>query len=228
MRIVASMALAAISVCLSGCITSGDQVTSSSGSTSAVAGAEGGATKQLASCEKPLGTVLVSEPDATANSTLQGMGLQSPAPFLRIMMSQSNCFRVIDPAFAAANKRGPSANWIVTPNVMMSNPNAGGMNAAGLLSAIPGVGMLSSAAGSVHTKEAETALFISEAKTGVQIVAVQGHAQSTDFDTSFITGGRGGGNLGAYTNTPEGKVIMAAYADAFNNLVAQMKGRRPA
>ena len=34
-------------------------------------------------------------------------------------------------------------------------------------------------------------------------------------------------SAGAYSNTPEGKVVMAAYVDAFNKLVPQMQARVP-
>jgi curli biogenesis system outer membrane secretion channel CsgG len=144
------------------------------------------------------------------------------------MMSQSNCFRVIDPAFARAKGGAAGAHWIVTPNIIMSNSDAGGFNMSGLMSAVPGGSFISSAAGSIRTKEAQTALFLSNAKTGVQVAAVQGKAQATDFDASFIGGGRGANNFGGYTNTPEGKVVMAAFADAFNKLVERLRTQKSA
>lgn len=205
---------------LGGCITSGETASNSAPAgeaTFTTASAES-SQKQLARCTKPLGTVIVAEPDAAAVGLLQSQGLQSPTPFLRIMMSQSNCFRVIDPSFART-KRARVARWVVTPNIILSNPDAGGINVGSLLSVVPGVGYLSSMAGSVHTKQVQTALFLSEAKTGIQVAAVQGHAESTDFNASFA----GQGSFGGYTSTPEGKVVMASYADAFNNLVDELR-----
>ena len=36
-------------------------------------------------------------------------------------------------------------------------------------------------------------------------------------------GGSGYGALGGYTNTPEGKVLAAAFADAYNNMVRALR-----
>ena len=40
---------------------------------------------------------------------------------------------------------------------------------------------------------------------------MQGKASATDFGVSFSGYGRGLNSAGAYSNTPEGKVVMAAY-----------------
>ena len=58
---------------------------------------------------------------------------------------------------------------------------------------------------------------------GLRRVFVAGLA--TDFGISGY--GRGLNSVGAYSNTPDGKVIMAAYVDAFNKLVPQMQARTP-
>ena len=40
-------------------------------------------------------------------------------------------------------------------------------------------------------------------------------------------GGGGFGALGGYSNTPEGKALAAAFANAYNNLVRAMRDYRP-
>ena len=41
-----------------------------------------------------------------------------------------------------------------------------------------------------------------------------------------LLGSSAGGGLGAYKNTPQGKVVVAAMTDAFNNLVVAVKNYR--
>ena len=60
-----------------------------------------------------------------------------------------------------------------------------------------------------------------------------GAAFDFDFAAAFgAAGGLGGaggfGALGGYTNTPEGKALAAAFANAYNNLVIAMRDYRPA
>lgn len=211
-------------VVLAGCITSSDPA-NVAGSNPGTGAGESQKESQLATCEKPLGTASLVEPDATAMASLQAMGLQSPTPALRIMLMQSNCFRVIDQA-AVANRRQANVQWLITPNIIMSNPDAGGFNTGGLIGGLTRAPFLSSVAGNVKSKEAETALFVTNARTGEQLFAAQGKAKAIDFGASFAGSGALS-NIGAYGNTPEGKVIMSAYADAFNKLVAQLQTRGP-
>jgi hypothetical protein len=213
---------------LTGCeTTSGD--TPSPQTSAASSGAGTNEAEQLVHCDRSLGTATIVEPDVNAVAALQTIGLQSPTPVLRIMVSQSNCYRIID---SAATGGRVMAQFAITPNILLSNPDAGGFNPAGLIGGvvglIPGGSLLSSAAGSVHTKEVQTALFLSNTHTGEQIAAVQGVARATDFSISLAGLGGAANSVGAYSNTPEGKVVMAAYLNAFNKLVAQMRQGRSA
>jgi curli biogenesis system outer membrane secretion channel CsgG len=220
-------ALAALACCvaLGACQTTAETPAGSM-STSSASGGEASNAAQLVNCQQPLGTATVVEPDQNAMIALQAMNLTSPTPMLRIMLTESNCFRVIDPA-AAANRRAPAAQYLVTPNVLANNPNAGGFNAGGFLGSVTGQSWMNNVAGSITVKEAQTAMFISDARTGEQIAAVQGKASATDFGVSFSGYGRGLNSAGAYSATPEGKVVMAAFVDAYNKLVAQVQARRP-
>jgi curli biogenesis system outer membrane secretion channel CsgG len=202
--------------------------TSSDQNVSMASSASGGTSASAtppASCQQPLGTATVVEPDPTSAAAFQSVGLTSPTPMLRIMLSESNCFRVIDQAAMGAGGRAPAAQFLITPNLILSNPDAGGFSAGGFLGNVTGQKWLNNVAGSIQVKEAQTALFISDARTGEQIAAVQGRATATDFGISGY--GRGLNSVGAYSSTPDGKVIMAAYVDAYNKLVDQMKMRAP-
>jgi hypothetical protein len=63
---------------------------------SAGEGGAQGASTSLARCDSPLGTAALVEPEAEAITALGNVGLHSPTPLLRLMMAQSQCFRVID------------------------------------------------------------------------------------------------------------------------------------
>jgi len=197
------------------------------GPMASAASVDANSANQLTTCEKPLGTASVVEADPSAMAYLAAAGLPSPTPMLRIMMTDSNCFRVIDQAAVAPGRRPPPVRWSVTPNILQSNPNAGGVSAGGFLGNVTGQRWMNGLGGSISVKDAQTALFVADGRTGEQIASVQGSATATDFGVSFIS--RSGLNsVGAFGNTPEGKVIMAAYGDAFNKMVAQLQAREPA
>ncbi|QBQ53633.1 hypothetical protein [Nitrosococcus wardiae] len=153
------------------------------------AGAQGAAAASLPRCDKPLGTAALVEPEAHALSLLSSVGLQSPTPLLRLMMAQSNCFQVVDGGAAlgsiqtedqlrasgmlqqgstTARGRMVTVQYLITPNVIFSNPNAGGYNALGALGGLLGAGgaIAGAIAGSIRIQEAQTALFLTDAQRG--------------------------------------------------------------
>ena len=227
----------------------GSVVTGSGGS----AGAQG-ASEQMVHCTGPIGTAALVEPDAQVYAGLSRLGLQSPVPLMRLIMAQSNCFRVVDRGAAMRNmtqevglaqsgmlKNGSAtaqgrmvaAQYLVTPNVIFSNPNAGGGRiGAGLGGLIPGGALIGAVAGSMRIQEAQTALFVTDAQSGEQVAVSEGSAKVTDFGGMGGLGGWGGGiagfgGIGGYGNTAEGKLIAAALLDSFNKLVAQIQATRP-
>ena len=212
-------------------------------------------TTKLVRCDRPLGTAALVEIDNNSASLLQTVGLQSPTPLLRLMMAQSKCFMVIDRGAALGNiqteqrlkqsgmlqsgattarGRMVSVQYLITPNVVFSNPNSGGASALGALGGFFGLGgaIIGGVLGSMKIKEAQTALFLTDAQTGLQTAVAEGAAKVTDFGGSAGLGGFGSGILGlgavgGYGNTAEGKLIAAAYLDAFNSLVAQIRATKP-
>jgi LysM repeat protein len=224
----------------------GGSVVSGSGGS---AGAQGAST-QLVRCTRSLGTAALVEPNAQASALLSQVGLQSPLPLMRLIMAQSGCFRVVDRGAALANmkeevglaqsgmlKNGSATargrmvavQYLVTPNVIFSNPNAGGANiGAALGGLIPGGALIGAVAGSMRIKEAQTALFVTDAQSGEQVAVSEGSAKVTDFGGMGGLGGFGAGiagfgGIGGYGNTAEGKLIAAALLDSFNKLVGQLQ-----
>ena len=60
------------------------------------------------------------------------------------------------------------------------------------------------------------------------VAIAEGSASRMDFDVgTALFGSSAGGTLGAYQNTPEGKVLVAAFTDSFNQLVRAVKNYSP-
>lgn len=199
-----------------------------------------GANKQLTHCSAPLGTIAVVEDTNTPwYETLTGQyHLGATTPVIKLMIQQSNCFVVVDRGQAMNNMMGErqlaqsgelrngshfgkgqmvSADYSLAPSITFSNNNAGGAGAAlgGLFGSA--IGMV---AGSITAKEASVLLTVDDNRSGVQLVAAEGSAKNWDIGgMGGLFGGGLGGIGGGYSNTAEGKVIVAAFMDAYNNVV---------
>ena len=83
---------------------------------------------------------------------------------------------------------------------------------------------LSVVAGSMSTNEAATILLLVDNRSGVQISASEGYSKNIDFGLSgWGIGAGAAGAAGAFTRTPEGKVLMAAFADSYNKMVVALR-----
>lgn len=239
-------------VSLAGCLSTTPQV--GGGSKGAVTGAAGGATAENANgelerCDSTLGTIAVDE-DRSASwwgyySSRYGH-LGSTTPVLRMMIQQSNCFVVVERGRAMNNMqrereleasgemRGGSnfgkgqmvaADYTMSPSIQFSQ-NTGGVGAAigGLTRHL---GILGGAAGNVKQHEASTTLLMIDNRSGVQLAAAEGTARNFDFGVwSAAYGWAAVGAGSAYTRTPEGKVIVAAFVDSYNQLVRATRNYR--
>jgi hypothetical protein len=216
-------------------------------------GSAGGANSQNANaslehCDKPLGTLaVVEDQNAAWYAQLTGQyGLGSTAPVLKLLVQQSNCFMVVDRGAAmqviqgerelrdsgelrqSSNfKKGQmvAADYAMSPSITFSNNDAGGVG--GALAGIAG-GVVGAIGGGIKTKEASTLLTLVDNRSSVQVAAAEGSSKNTDFNAF---GGLFGGSLGAagggYSNTAQGKVIVAAFTDSYNNLVRAVKIYKP-
>ena len=223
-------------------------VTGSAGTT----GDAKGAASSLVTCQEPVGTIALVESQIPA---LAQAGLTSPVPLIRLIAAQSRCFNVVERGqaltrmldernLAAGNMLQPGANvgqgqmvaadYMVTPNVVFSQSNAGGLGGAlGAGRFIPYVGPAFGAAGavagSVQFKEAQAVMMITDVRSGVQVAVAEGRARASDLGGGFGLGGLSGfGSLGGYSNTDQGKVVAGAFLDAFNKLVDQVRSMRAA
>lgn len=201
-----------------------------------------GESPQLEKCDKPYGTLAVSEPQDYVSRALSGVGLTSPTPLIRMIIQQSNCFMVVERGRAMQNlmqerdlaqsgqlRRNANmgggqmmtADYVLTPDVAFSNKDAGGMGAA--LGGLFGVGGALLAAG-LKFKEAQTTMMLADTRSSLQIASATGSAKKTDFSLGGLgIGGGVVGALGAYENTAEGKVIAASFLDNWNNIVRSVR-----
>jgi len=120
-----------------------------------------------------------------------------------------------------------SADYAMTPSITFSAKNASGMG--GALSGFGrGLGAIGALAGGLSSNEASTLLLLTDNRSGVQVSAAEGSASKMDFNVSAaVFGSSAAGSLGAYTNTPQGKVIVAAFTDSYNQLVRAVREYKP-
>ena len=215
-----------------------------------------GAASDLERCDKPMGAIAVVEPQDYVAQSLARYRLGSPVGLIRLLVQQSNCFIVVERGIGMQNMMQEralgnsgqlrkdsnmgggqmvTADYILTPAVVFSEDNAGGVGGAiGALAPIFGKGgavagaIGSSVAGGVKFKEAQTSMLLADSRSGVQVAAAEGSASKSDFRLGGVIGGFGGGGggaaaLGGYTNTNEGKIIAASLADNYNGIVRAVR-----
>ena len=114
-----------------------------------------------------------------------------------------------------------AADYTLTPSITFSASDTSGIG--GVVGAFFG-GVAGAVAGGFSTSDASTMLTLIENRSGVQLAAAEGSARNTDFaGLGGLFGSKVGGGLGAYANTPEGKVIVAAFTDSMNNLIEAVR-----
>jgi hypothetical protein len=204
----------------------------------------------LEHCDRPMGALAVVEPQSYVNQSLSRFGLQSPTALIRMMVQQSNCFIVVERGMGMQNmmqeralaesgelRQGSnmgggqmvSADYVLTPGVVFSEGDAGGVGGAvsGALGGLLGSkgAQWGSLVGGVKFKEAQTSMLVTDARSGVQVASAEGSARKADLNlgTRLFGSGRAG-SLGGYTNTNEGKVIAASLIDNYNNIVRAVRG----
>ncbi len=225
--------------------------TPSIGDTSAktvATGSAGGASTQgantaLEHCSKALGTVAfhedVNEPwfqqfasEYKTNSTL---------PVLRLIVQQSGCFVIVERGRAMANMQQEralgqqgelrssnnfskgqmvAADYTLSPSVTFSERGTSGLSAMAA-HILPIAGWLG---GGAKSNEASTMLLMTDNRSGVQLAAAEGSAKNWDFNAfGALFGGFGFGGASGFTKTPQGKVLVAAFMDSYNQMVKAVR-----
>ena len=205
------------------------------------------ANPKLEYCEEPLGTVgLDEDQQSTWWRSYYGRypSLGSTVPVLRLMIQQSNCFVVVERGRSLNNviaerrleesgelregssfQKGQlvSADFTMNPSIQFSE-NTGGLGAAvgGFIK--KRAPLIGGVVGKLKRKEAATTLLLIDNRSSVQISASVGQAKKYNFGVGLAGFSRSaGGALGGFTRTPEGKIIVAAFADSYNNMVKALR-----
>jgi len=118
----------------------------------------------------------------------------------------------------------PEFTYFLTPDIITQNANSG-RTAGGLGALLPGVVGVVAGALTIKTSEAQTALYLTDARTSAQVAAATGSAKTSDvgFGGAGAVGFLGGG-YGSYSDTELGKTVAAAFLNAYSNLVRQLGG----
>lgn len=237
---------------LAGCVSTSPKLGGGQGGGTVTGGAGGASTsnanKELESCSEPLGTVSVFEDQTLPwwySYRQYAPQLGSTIPVIRLMIQQSNCFVIVERGRAMSalqverqlsaigeTRQGSNfgkgqlvaADYTMEPSIQFSQKGTGSLGAiAGGLFGSVGAAV----AGGLKSNEAATTLLLVDNRSGVQISAAVGNAQNYDFGlgAGFFGGGAGGG-VGGFSNSPQGKVITASFADSYNQMIKALRGYR--
>lgn len=238
------LVICAAALALSGCLATAPSLGGNKGTVSGSAGGAStdGENTSLEKCPESLGTLAIYE-DTSAPwyYSLRQHQLGSTVPVLRLMIQQSNCFVIVERGAAMSNmnrerdlersgeSRGGSnfgkgqmvsADYTMNPSVQFAGKTGGG----GLGGVTGKLGLLTAVAGSVSRNEASTTLLLIDNRSGVQIAAAEGTAGNFDFGVfGSAWGSLGAAGGGGYANTPRGKVVVASFADSFNQMVRSLR-----
>ena len=206
---------------------------------------------EIPTCDKKIGTLAVTEPE---NKWWLGLNLESPEALLKVFVSQSKCFTLVDrgKGLAAAQQeralagegemRGGSnigkgqmkaADYVLVPDIVNQNANSGGRHLGGILGGlVPGLGGVLLGGISLKSKTADVVLTLTDVRSTEQVSLQQGHAKKTDLGWGAgggvgFFGGFAAGGASSYANTEIGQVVTMAYLDAFAKLVTDVKAIQP-
>lgn len=246
------VAALAASMVLAGCANMGGGSISSGTAPTAATGAAGGATSvnanpTLERCDTPLGTLAVD--DGRGKEWYASFGaatkITTIEPLIRLAVQQSNCFVITSVGnnrtesklsnitdkqrnsgeFRAGSKQQKgqrvAADYYMEPAIIIDNDSTGQL-AAGVGSLFGSVGAL--VGGAMASKASVVTLTMFDIRSGVQLSISEGNATATNFGAAVgAFGGGAAGGLGGFSRTPEGKATVAAFMDAYNNMVVSLR-----
>lgn len=210
------------------------------GSTSVEANAE------LERCDAPLGTIAMD--DGREQDWYYAFGAATKVttiePLLRLAVQQSNCFvitsigntrteskisRITDRQrnsgeFRAGSKQQKgqrvAADYLMEPSIVIDNDTTGKV-VGGIAGFLPGA--LAGLAGSLESKVSVVTLTLYDIRSGVQIAVSEGNSTATNYGAALGAFGGVSAGLGGFSRTPEGKATVAAFMDAYNNMVISLR-----
>jgi len=208
----------------------------------------------IPTCEKKYGTVSVVErEDSPYRYWWRDLQLESPVALIKVFVQQSKCFTLLDRGKgldaakaeralgADGELRGGSnvgkgqmkaADYVMVPDLVNQNSNAGGNKIGGLLGGVIG-GTAGAVIGgiSLKKKSADVVLTLTDVRSTEQVSIQEGHAKKTDLGWAggggVFFGGFAAGGASGYANTEIGQVVTKAYLDAYIKMVEDVKQSQP-
>lgn len=208
---------------------------------------------QMPRCSSRIGTLAVQEPQS-GNQWWTSMNLESPAALIKVYVSQSGCFTLVDRGKGLAAARAErdlagegevrvgsnigkgqmkAADYVLVPDIANSNSHAGGNRIGGILGGLIGHGAGAVLGGvSLSKKTADVVLTLTDVRSTEQVALEQGHSDKTDIGWAGgggagFWGGFAAGGASGYANTEIGQVIAMAYLDAYTKMVADLQRNAP-
>ena len=206
------------------------------------------ATPELPRCASPIATVAIQEPEV---QWWRSYGLSNPEKLLKLFASRSNCLRVVDRGAGMAMRKGErelaesgelrrdsgigrgtvkAADYFIIPDLANADDNTGGGNVAGIAGGLIG-GTVGGVVGGMRSRnmEAQALITLVDSRTTEQVYVAEGTAQKKNISFGAGGGGMGLGAIlgavgGGYSDTDIGKIISAAYFNAFVDLVGYIQG----
>src|ERR1700688_563978 len=206
---------------------------------------------QIPTCDKKLGTLAVNEPQDPWWTAMQ---LDSPAALIKVYVSQSKCFTLVDRgkglqaaqaerALAASGEERAGSNigkgqmkaadYVLIPDIANQNRNSGGKSFGGILGGmLPGALGVIAGGVSLKSKTADVVLTLTDVRSTEQVSLAEGHAKKTDLGWmggggAGFFGGFAAGGASGYANTEIGQVVTMAYLDAYIKMVGDLKNAAP-
>ncbi|MES2988829.1 MAG: SH3 domain-containing protein [Pseudomonadota bacterium] len=196
---------------------------------------------QLAKCEASAGTIAITDGDQQGWTQFK---LSSPRGMLGTLIEQSGCFTLHNPA------SGQPADFLMSAIAGSKDEIDQGVNmakgalteglirsgAAGqLLTKVPMGGAIFRAFGGLGGKKKTvfTGLRIMSPATGQTLITGTGESRKSFIKIMDVGGwgGTGGGDMGGYASSADGKMLAGAFIQAYNGLVEQrgvLAAARPA
>ena len=156
---------------------------------------------QIPTCAKSLGSISVIEPEDATN-WWTGQQLPAPSKLIKVFVNKSRCFTLVDRgagmnaamgerALASSGElRGRSnigkgqikaADYVLVPDLISQNANAGGNALGGLLGGLVG-GNAGALIGGLNFKKktADVVLTVTDVRSSEQVAMAEGSAKKTD------------------------------------------------
>ena len=231
-----------------GIVSTGNSPTAATGAAGGASSVN--ANSNLQRCDAPLGTLAVD--DGRGKEWYASFGRETQVttiePLIRLAVQQSNCFvitsignnrteskisNITDKQRNSGEFRAGSnqqkgqrvaADYYLEPAIIIDNESTGGL-APGLGGLLGGrnrnLGVL---AGSLESKASVVTLTMFDIRSGVQIAISEGNSTATNWGAALgAFGPSAGGTLGGFSRTPAGKATVAAFTDAYNNMVIALR-----